>query len=95
MGITRESYCSWCFEYASHELHEPRKLRRHLYQCKRCGNFTVKCRYCRNMARSLPNDWQERQASQGRFKNMKMKWNHELCAEHDGTIASFAHLSDT
>ncbi len=67
-------YCSWCNQASHHHLSEQNFLRRHTYKCGACGELTVQCRCCKNMARA------------------GKKWDDELCAEHDGTIASFGKL---
>ena len=56
---TVESYCSWCLQKSQHQLQQPHSeklYRRHIYQCAECENFTVKCRFCDNMAKSAPKD---------------------------------------
>src|SRR5436190_589221 len=88
MGESASAYCSWCFRLATHDLMEVHFFSRNGYRCGACGNRTYKCRWCDNMARGSPDLLPE-----GLFERLKESWNDELCAEHDGTIASFARLS--
>jgi len=94
-----QRYCSWCFEFTRLRLVETPDwydpLSRPAYQCTRCNNLTRECRTprCSNMARgelaSIGHDKEE----DGFLKSLSNSWNSELCAEHDGTIASFERLS--
>lgn len=86
------SYCSWCHEKTTHVCTEHNLLTRNIYLCSGCGNYTVQCRYCDNMARSKSKDW-KKQEREGTLKGFAAKWSNELCAEHDGSIASFSKLN--
>jgi hypothetical protein len=83
------SYCSWCHEKSLHELMDGNVVARHDYKCFSCGNYTVICRYCENMATHQPKE----STSKGMLDTVKNSWAGELCAEHDGSIASFKNLS--
>lgn len=83
---TVESYCSWCLQKSQHQLqqtHSEKLYRRHIYQCTECENFTVKCRFCDNMAKSASKD----------SSKSWLSWDNERCAEHDGDIVTFAETS--
>jgi hypothetical protein len=59
---------------------------RHLYRCPTCHRGIVRCRAvrpCRNYAR-----WDEVEAD-----GKTVKWHHQFCAEHNGTIIDFASLT--
>lgn len=103
------AYCSWCFRKTYHDLKETCQFSRDVYQCRECSNLTVECRYCKNMARGKQQvlneqeviaqqqaieegGWVKRKVT-GLQKNMAKNWTNELCAEHDGTIASFDNLA--
>jgi len=83
-------YCSWCFRKTRHMLIDHNIIQRNIYRCIKCGNFTVQCRYCKNMAKSKPAVVIEDDSF---FNYIKSTWNDELCAEHDGKVASFNKLS--
>lgn len=52
MNDTSEySYCSWCFDKTEHKLIERNITIRNIYRCSECGNRTVMCRACKNMAK--------------------------------------------
>ena len=51
MAITQLGFCSWCFERTRHTLKIYNTLRRNIYECGKCHQKTVECRYCKNMAR--------------------------------------------
>ena len=75
-------YCSWCLNKRDHQLIEAHRLRRSIYQCAECGNYTVQCRFCDNMAKG---------ADKKSFGKL-FSWDNERCAEHDGSIIRFAPL---
>lgn len=89
MGIDETYWCSWCHNQTTHKLVKKNLLSRNKYRCSECNNYTVQCRFCKNMAAhkpSIPNN--------GTFINsFKDSWANELCAEHNGTIANFEKLS--
>ncbi len=91
--MPRQAYCSWCFDFSLHCLCEQNWVRRDVYRCQTCNNYTLKCRYCPNMAmgRVDPNTCGRPGASF--VRRIADRWDNELCAEHDGTIASFPGLS--
>jgi len=45
-------WCSWCFRKSWHLLFQHSSLRRNIYECRLCGQQTIKCRLCSNMARA-------------------------------------------
>jgi len=85
-------YCSWCYQKARHTLVKRSALGRDVYQCANCLNYTVRCRFCRNMARGTPRDSTGDNAP-GLLESLRRRWGRQLCAEHDGSIASFGKLS--
>jgi hypothetical protein len=87
------AYCSWCFIRGDHELYRPVRLGRHVYQCRSCRQLTLKCRYCSNMATGPPDPDSRDRSKEGFWKSLSINWHSELCAEHDGTVASFDSLS--
>ena len=76
-------YCSWCLNKRDHQLIEAHRLRRSIYQCAECGNYTVQCRFCDNMAKG---------ADKKSFGKL-FSWDNERCAEHDGSIIRFAPIN--
>ena len=50
------AYCSWCYKKTKHQLEEESLISRDIYQCCSCKNYTLKCRYCSEMARGKPSD---------------------------------------
>ncbi len=89
-NLNEYQYCSWCFKKTKHQLIERNYLRRNDYQCKSCGNYTVQCRLCQNMATHKPKKHEYKKITDVLTEN----WASEFCAEHDGTIASFDRLED-
>lgn len=77
-------YCSWCFEKTTHRLIEKNYLRRNIYKCQ-----SEKCKenkdYKKTVQCRVP--FCENMAKTGDY------WDDELCAEHNGSIASFKNLS--
>jgi len=90
--MRRHAHCSWCYNKSYHVLHEKCVLSRNVYVCESCCNKTVECRYCGEMAKGEPGDKLRNELS-GFSAKFGAKWNNELCAEHDGTIASFPNLT--
>lgn len=45
-------WCSWCFRKSWHTVIQRNILRRNVCECRLCGQKTVKCRFCSNMARA-------------------------------------------
>ena len=88
MSSDEFQWCSWCHKKATHNFVEKHYLTRNEYKCSACGNYTVKCRYCQNMAASNPANLEK----DGFFSSIKENWTNELCAEHNGTIADFEKL---
>ena len=82
-------YCSWCFQKTRHELVEQNYLRRNVYQCAACQNYTVQCRACDAMARGKP----KASSAKGLVAKQKEAWDNELCAEHDGLVPDFRLLN--
>jgi len=87
------SYCSWCYEKTNHKLNEQNYLRRNTYTCSKCSNGTVQCRCCDHMAKGQPNEQKLAQLKLSGIKKLSQSWDNELCAEHDGSIASFKKLT--
>src|SRR5439155_8511515 len=90
-------YCSWCFALSKHLLVQRNFVRRHVYECKACGSVTLKCRYCGNMARGKDNSETppvEGGRSRRLLNYLKRRYDCELCAEHNGSIASFERLTE-
>lgn len=85
------AYCSWCYQTTIHTLHEKRRVGRDTYICQSCGCYTVPCRYCQHMAQGGLNP-KQLEPLEGRYRMLFKGWHNELCAEHDGTIASFKRL---
>lgn len=86
-------YCSWCHEKTQHRLvQQGNVFTRNVYRCRSCENYTLECRFCKNMARGKPRD-SARSRDDGFLASLRRDWNDELCAEHDGTVASFRKLS--
>ena len=81
-------WCSWCHHKTTHRLVKKNYLTRNEYKCSSCGNYTVQCRYCKNMATFKPSNHQKI----GFLSSIKKNWASELCAEHDGTISDFKKL---
>lgn len=90
--MSLESYCSWCFQKTIHKLHEQNYIRRNTYICESCKNHTLECRYCKNMAMGKPNIHGLNDSEIEKISKIGNNWDNELCAEHDGTIASFETL---
>lgn len=89
MSSNEYQWCSWCHKKTIHGLVEKNFLSRNEYKCSSCGNYTVQCRYCENMATFKP----AKTENDGLFMSIKENWASELCAEHDGTIADFDKLN--
>ena len=89
MSSNEYQWCSWCHKKTTHILVKKNYLSRNEYQCSSCGNYTVQCRYCQNMATYKPAESE----NNGFFSSIKENWASELCAEHDGTIANFEKLN--
>lgn len=89
MSSTYESqWCSWCHTKTNHKPVKKKILTRNEYKCVSCGNNTVQCRFCKNMATFKPANSKKN----GFISSIKENWASELCAEHDGTIADFQKL---
>lgn len=77
--ILKHRYCSWCLEKSNHLQVQENRVRRNVYECRSCGNYTLPCRFCNNMAKGAP---------KGTIKDF-FGWDNERCAEHDGSVLSF------
>lgn len=88
-----QAFCSWCFENTMHSIASENQILRDTYICNNCKGNTVVCRIpgCRNMARGEAKWTSSEEQSMVEF--IKTNWDNELCAEHDGTIASFEKLT--
>ncbi len=89
MSANEFQWCSWCHKKTTHRLATHNYLTRNDYKCSSCGNFTVQCRTCQNMATYKPAHTEK----EGFFNSIKTDWASEFCAEHDGTIANFNSLN--
>ncbi len=89
-----QAYCSWCYKKTNHKLVEHNYLRRNVYKCSGCQNYTLECRAigCNHHTKGHPNDELSRTAGSV-IDKLKHNWHAEFCAEHDGTIASFDRLN--
>lgn len=68
--------CSWCSKETEHELVQRNYLRRNVYQCSTCLGRTVLCR--------IP--------TCDNLARGHETYDDELCAIHDGSLESWAHL---
>ncbi|HAS8538271.1 TPA: DUF726 domain-containing protein [Vibrio vulnificus] len=91
--VAKIGFCSWCFTKCEQELVNINKLSRNEYRCSSCGNYTLKCRICDNLAKGRLGEELQREFAENSFKRLFKNWNNELCAEHDGSIPSFSSLS--
>lgn len=80
----RLAYCSWCYRRTRHRLERTSRVGRDRYRCARCAQPTLRCRLCGDMARGRPDALPEAFAAR-----MRGLFGDALCAEHDGSIASF------
>ena len=95
-SLVVQGWCSWCGEFSQHTLRETRKIARPTYRCEQCSLPTIPCRFCDNMARAAGLNKKavvnaDTGVLNGFFTN---KWNHELCAEHDGSISDFSRAHE-
>ncbi len=74
--LLSDRHCAWCLQNTDHKLHEAHRVRRSIYQCQSCKNYTLPCRFCENMAKG---------ATQNTIKDF-FRWDNERCALHDGSI---------
>lgn len=91
------SWCSWCGTYGDHVLSVKRTVGRSTYVCQNCELSTLPCRFCDNMAKAVSkiDDSEPRGGKKNRVSRFfKDNWNHELCAEHDGSIPNFERAHD-
>jgi hypothetical protein len=86
--MTIQGFCSWCHELTNHQLYESSPISRNVYRCEGCRNLTLTCRACGHLAKGAP-DPDVSRADIPFLKSLKVKWNDEFCAEHDGSISSF------
>jgi hypothetical protein len=86
--LKKSAWCSWCYEYSTHSLVGRNALSRNEYQCETCNNYTIKCRFCSNMAIHKP----ARLSEEGWCRGAKGGWASELCAEHNGSVRDFTRL---
>jgi hypothetical protein len=82
---SRRAHCSWCHRRTVHGLETSRRFGRDVYRCAGCGERTLPCRFCDEMARGRP----ELPGSAALAERVRGRWGDALCAEHDGTVASF------
>jgi len=89
MELNEAYWCSWCHKKTTHKLVKKKYFSRNEFQCTGCNNYTVQCRFCKNMA-----TYKASSKNNGNFiKSLKDNWASELCAEHNGTIANFEKLN--
>lgn len=86
-----EAYCSWCYQNSPQDLIKENRVLRRVYRCRMCGQLTVRCRYCNNMAKGRVEAIESRDRKL--VERLLGAWSNELCAEHAGRIASFEKLS--
>ncbi|CAH7196463.1 conserved hypothetical protein [Vibrio chagasii] len=91
--VAKVGFCSWCFTECEQELVKENGLSRNEYRCSSCGNYTLKCRICDNMAKGKLGEVLQKEYTENSFKKLFHYWNNELCAEHDGSIPSFDSLA--
>ncbi len=84
-------WCSWCNKKTTHKSVDQHYLTRDEYKCSSCGNYSVQCRYCKNMATFKPKPSNKK--DNGFISSIRENWASELCSEHDGTIANFEKLN--
>jgi hypothetical protein len=87
------AYCSWCYNMSEHRLIEKNIATRNVYACTKCSNKTLICRYCREMSKGKLNDSIIKGQNFTGVDKLTQSWSNELCAEHDGSIASFPNLA--
>ena len=51
-GDLGKRWCSWCFAKSAQHLQEHNTFGKNVYKCTSCGNLTVECSFCKNMART-------------------------------------------
>ncbi len=89
MELDDVHWCSWCHNKTPHTLVKKKHLNRNIFKCSGCNNYTVQCRFCKNMA-----TYKLSSKNKGNYiKSFKDRWANELCAEHNGTIADFEKLN--
>ncbi|WP_157824455.1 DUF726 domain-containing protein [Moritella sp. Urea-trap-13] len=86
------AYCSWCFSKTKHELTFRNMFTRNVYKCTSCENHTLTCRYCSEMTKGQPSNQTLKEMELSGLTKIAQSWDNELCAEHDGSIASFSTL---
>lgn len=84
MAEIRNAYCSWCLDLTVHDRTRQNLVGRDEYRCRSCEEPTNGCRYCDNMARGKSDRLPE-----AFLEKVKAGWANELCAEHNGTVATF------
>ena len=89
MELDETRWCSWCHNKTTHRLIKRNYLTRNEFKCSACNNYTVQCRFCKNMATNK--SFAKKNGSFSR--SLKDNWANELCAEHNGTIANFEKLN--
>eukprot|EP00002_Diphylleia_rotans_P037287 TRINITY_DN8314_c0_g1_i1.p1 TRINITY_DN8314_c0_g1~~TRINITY_DN8314_c0_g1_i1.p1 ORF type:complete len:478 (-),score=69.27 TRINITY_DN8314_c0_g1_i1:346-1779(-) len=45
-SVTKQGYCSWCFDLCEHRILQKTVVTRNSHQCQGCGNTTVICLRC-------------------------------------------------
>lgn len=107
MTMLLERYCSHCFKKSNQKITEKNYLRRNVYVCESCQNFTLECRSigCQCMTKGELSDQKKQEIEEQLKKDNVDKnvvtnlisqyasWDDEFCAEHDGTIGSFERLN--
>lgn len=107
MAMLLARYCSHCFKKSNQKIAEKNYIRRNVYVCENCKNFTLECRSigCQCMAKGELSDNKKQEIEKqlrennvsnnaiSKFIGQYASWDDEFCAEHDGTIGSFERLS--
>jgi hypothetical protein len=77
MTIINNAFCSSCYQQSNHQIREQNYLRRNVYLCNQCQEATLTC-----LAVGCTH-----------MTRAGKNWDEKFCAEHDGSIASFAKLN--
>ncbi len=107
MNVLKNRFCSHCFKQTSHRKINQNYLRRNVYQCIGCKNYTLVCRAisCDHMSKGALSEERKKEIAEQLKKNSVdsngiknfiskfASWDDEYCAVHDGTIGSFHNLS--
>ncbi|MBF0100441.1 MAG: hypothetical protein HQK77_05985, partial [Desulfobacterales bacterium] len=70
--VIENQWCSWCHKKTNHLLITRGYLTRNEYECQSCGNYSVRCRLCSNMATFKPEYQQDFKLSYISLEKLKM-----------------------